>query len=723
MRTFVSLVTSPTATRMTTIRYFWLSLLLGYFCTNTSHSSSAPPEWPTVTTVTELWQTYPDRLRTLFQALDLQRPSLASIHSALQQGDTLRAAESLLNYYRQTDRDWVVTTLDSLPYAESFRVARRLTDDTVSFSGISSRVPRYPESGWQWNYTGPEQDDEFGYSLNGHKYLAALLAAWQRTDSTLFAEVYDRLIRDWVVHHPLPEPGDSIYQVLDTTQALDWRDIGEVEWRTLEAGHRLGASWPQTFYGFQDSDAFSPAARLLMLSSISDQAQYLHQYHKQGHNWTTMEMNGLALAGLAFPEFQASDKWAEYALEVMEREIQRQVYPDGIQTELSTKTQWVALFRFESISVNFRKAGRAISEEYTHRLEEMYNYLAYSMRPDGHQPLNNDADREDLRPRVLRAAKKFDRPDWQWIATNGTAGQLPDAPPTAVFPWAGIHVMRNGWDKSAHWAFFDTGPFGTGHQHSDKLHLSVAAYGKDLLVDGGRYTHQNYFSFDPTLWRGYFRSSFSHNVILVDGQGQQGGPVRVSAPLKENQDFVHHPTYDYARGTFDDGFVGVDGKATHTRSLLYLRDQYWVVVDHIDTDRPRTLQVLWHYAPTCQVVLKQEEAVSINEAEGNLRIVAVGEEVRWQAELVSGQEKPHIQGWYSAEYGTKEPNPTVIYTATIDQPTTFAWLLVPAHGAVPKVDAQLREEAQKVRLRIDDGSQHSVEITFPRGEGGPIVVQ
>ena len=706
---------------MIATRSFYLVLLLLNLSISPSHSAPTPPDWQTVTTVAKLWQAYPDRLRALFRALDLQTPAMAPVRSALQRGDTLRAGQSLLDYYRQTNRKWVVSTLDSLPYKESFRIARRLTGDTVSFSGVTDRVPRYPEGGWQWNYTGPEQDDEFGYSLNGHKYLPSLLTAWQRTDSILFVKVFDRLIRDWVVHHPLPEPADSIYLVVDTTQGLDWRDIGEVEWRTLEAGQRLGASWPQLFYGFQRTETFSPAARLLMLASIADQAVYLHQYHKRGHNWTTMEMNGLALAGLAFPEFREADEWAAYALQVMEKEIQRQVYPDGVQTELSTKTQWVALNRFESIATNFQKAGREISDPYTRRLEEMYNYLAYSMRPDGHQPLNNDADREDLRPRVLKAAEKFGRPDWQWIATNGKSGQLPDSLPTVTFPWAGIHVMRNGWDEAAHWAFFDTGPFGTGHQHSDKLHLSVAAYGKDLLVDGGRYTHQDYFSFDPTLWRGYFRSSFSHNVILVDGKGQNGGPVRVQTPVRENHDFVQQPTYDYARGTFADGFVGVDGKVTHTRSVLYLRDRYWIVLDHMDTDRPRTLQALWHYAPTCQVVLEQQEAVSTNPEAGNLRIVPIGE-VPWQTDLVSGQEEPFIQGWYSAEYGTKEPNPTVVYTATIDKPTTFAWILVPAYGAVPKVHAQLREDAGEIRLSVKDDDQTSVQITIPLEEGLPIVV-
>jgi hypothetical protein len=445
---------------------------------------------------------------------------------------------------------------------------------------------------------------------------------------------------------------------------------------------------------------------------MCEQAGYLRQYHKFGHNWTTMEMNGLAMVGLAFPEFKKAYNWADYALKVMSDEINRQVYPDGVQTEVATKTQWVALNRFESVADNFQKAGQEISKDYLKRIEEMYNYLAYSMRPDGHQPLNSDSDREDLRERVLIAAKKFNRPDWQWIATNGKLGAIPESKPSLTFPWAGIHIMRSGWDDQAAWSFFDNGPYGTGHQHRDKLHLSVAAFGKDLLVDGGRYTHQDYFSFDPSVWRGYFRSSYSHNVILVDGNGQHAGSIRAKNPLVEGEDFIHNEQFGYAYGSFLDGFENISGKAVHTRSVLYLHDQYWVVLDHFETDRPRKLQVLWHYAPDCNVVIDGQEVMSINENEANLRITPVSN-LPWKEEIIQGQEEPYKQGWYSANYGAKVPNPTVIYSAEITKPATFVWILTPAQGTVPKVNAQYKEKDGIVILSISKEDNAPIHITLP----------
>lgn len=692
------------------LRWFSLLLVIGFYACNNTKTSRAD-SWQNMITVDDLWDKHPDQIRSLLAAIDLESAKLEAVRLLLTKGDTIGAAKELLKYYREVDRQWVVTTLDPVPYEEAFQAANLLLSDTIIRDGSPVKILYTSEGGWQWDYTGPNKDDEFAYSLNGQRYLTSLYMAWAKTANTAYVSLYDRLIRDWVIHHPLPAPEDSIYLVLNN-QGPDYRDLGEVEWRTIEAGKRLGAIWPQTFYGFQQEEAFSPASRLLMLSSIAVQAEFLTEYHKDGHNWTTMEMNGLALAGLSFPEFKAANRWANYALEVMSKEINRQVYPDGIQSEISTKTQWVALRRFESVANNFQKANRELSEDYLQRVEEMYHYLAYALRPDGHQPLNNDSDRDDLKEIVITAAKKFDRPDWHYIATNGKSGTRPSIDPSLTFPWAGIHVMRNAWHEKAHWSFFDAGPYGTGHQHRDKLHLSVTAFGKDLLVDGGRYTHKDYFNFDPTAWRGYFRSSYSHNVILVDGKGQKEGPTRAETPLVENQDYSHQALYDFAHGTFKDGYEGVEGKAQHTRSVLYLKDKYWVVLDQFDTDQPRAIQVLWHYAPAHQVTLAGKEAVSNTPQSANLRIIPVGN-VSWKPEIIKGQEKPVIQGWYSSVFGVKVPNSTVVYSADISESTPFAWLLLPADGEVPNIEAEMERKGDLIELSVKEENGSHVRITLP----------
>ena len=692
-------------------RCFTLILWLLAGCQNTD---TQPPREvaENLFSIKDIWQAYPARLHTLFGAIDRKIPELRPLDRFLNEGDTIEACRFLLDYYRNVDRHWVIATADSVVRSEAILRSIQLAADSVHLLGSTVQIPGNSAGGWQWSYTGIHPDDEFGYSLNGHRYLSGLLFAKSSPGDSKPVSTFDRIIKDWIVQHPLPEIEDSIYLVLDTASNLDWRDIGEVEWRTLETGNRLGASWCALFDAFQDDEDFSDAGRLLMLSSLVDQARYLKRYHKSIHNWTTMEMNGLALTGLAFPEFEEAEEWANYALGVMQDEIDRQVYPDGVQTEISTKTQWVALNRFESVAEHFEKAGRPLSSQYIQRLEEMYNYLAYCMRPDGHQPLNNDSDREDLRPRVLVAAEKFKRPDWEWVATNGQSGTNPIEDPSLVFPWGGISIMRNSWDQHAHWAFFDAGPYGTGHQHRDKLHLSVTAFGKDLLVDAGRFTHQDYFSFDPTIWRGYFRSSHSHNVILIDGQGQKAGPLLAAKPLHEQVDYVHHEAYDFFAGKFKDGYENTEGEVEHWRSVLYLKDKYWLVLDQVITDRPRHIQTLWHFAPSCQVSKEGTDVLSTNRDQPNLRIHPLTE-TPWQVEIVQGQEEPVIQGWYSADYGIKVPNPTAVFTAEINQSAVFAWILVPSSDVKVNIQATMKKTAQHVLLNIHSDNNDPINIRLP----------
>jgi len=693
-----------------------------------SFSNVERSKWQNITTIKDILEYHPNKLTRIFESLDYSHQGLEEVKKALNSADTIAAGQALIKYFKNRSQpDWLLENTENFVNAEEKKQAKEILKDFFTRREVTAEIPKMKNGGWQWNFTGPEKDDEFGYTLNRHRYFLLLLKGWKETGEKVYAKKFDTIIRDWAIQNPLPEKSDSVWVVhRTTTQELDWRDIGEVIWRDLEAGVRLGETWLPAFFGFQQAESFTPAGRLLMLHSILIQADYLRNYHKSDHNWTTMEMNGLGLVGLLFPEFKKANEWADYAIKTMEKEINGQVYPDGTQTEISTLTQQVALERFESLADNFQKAGRDVPESYLNRIEYMYNYLAYGMRPDGYQPLNNDSDRDDLRPKVLKAAEQFNRPDWEYIATKGEMGKKPKGYASKVFPWAGLHFMRNGWDADSHWSVFDAGPFGTGHQHADMLHLSVHAYGRDLLVDSGRFTHENYFSFDPTNWRGYFRSSFSQNVILVDGKGQGAGPLRAEKPLEEGIDFVNTKSFDYAIGTFSYGYAnGTNSgfsqdnviQAEHTRAVFYLKDNYWVIVDQVKTGRTRKIETLWNHAPDVNVEIEGNQIVSNDKNKGNVRIVPIGD-VPWSVEIIKGQTEPFIRGWYSETYGKKEEIRTAVYSSDIDGEVTFAWIIVPAFGPVPKVTEakliKINEKVAGVEVNIEDKDSQRIIIPLSK---------
>lgn len=641
--------------------FYTLALTLFFLASSYAQSSI---DWSGLNTVEDVCRAYPERMNDFIQQLDLDRKELIKVKHAYQHGKLAAACKHLLNYYKTGNtanylrRETPKETEASVPAADT------MSQGVFTFYNQKEEVPRKPDGRFDWDYAGPADDIEWAWALNRHIFMKTLLQAYLDTGNTRYAETLDGYIKDWVVSS-LPYPRKK------SSTAM---------WRGLEVSFRV-KSWAAVFYGLMDSEAFSPATRILLLSSIPEHAHYLREFHARG-NWLTMELSALARGATAWPEFKEAEEWLTYAREVMTESLLEQIYPDGVQTELTAHYHRVALVNFDLFRQIFQEAEVALPTVYTEKIEQMWNYLAYSLRPNGTNPLNNDSDLRNYQETISQAAKDFKRPDWDYIATNGQSGGIPESPST-LFPYAGQAVFRSGWDQDAQWAFFDIGPWGSGHQHNDKLHLSIAAYGRDLLVDGGRFAYRGAFA---DKFRPYARGSASHNVMLIDGQGQGPGP-KVTEEALESSHFKTTKTFDAAWGSFNQ-FHGVAGKATHTRSITYVRDQFWVVVDQLKTDRPRQVDVLWHWHPDCVVGMEKKGIVSSQNTKGNLAVMPIGKQ-KWKLELVKGQEKPQPQGWYSVEYNKGVPNTASIYTTRGQDGDVFVWLLVPSEKEIPKIKAKI----------------------------------
>ena len=602
------------------------------------------------TSVEGVCRAYPERVAKVFESLDLDRPGLEPVKSAADSGDWPKACRALLGYYRTSDTAAWLRKPSGPPGDGSVPEAEQILDDTFTFYTVTAKAPRLADGRLDWQFRGPTNDHEWAMALNRHYHLRTLARAYDQTRNPAYVRCFDRHVRDWITSNPY----------------INRKGNDTVNWRGLEAFFRVKA-WGQGFFGFQHLAELTPAAKIMMLSSIPEHAHYLRTFHAPSSNWITMEMNGLARAAVCWPEFKESPEWLGYAIKRMTEQIEKgQVYPDGAQHELTSSYHRTALRNFEEFAEVVSRAGRKLPAPYEVGLERMWNYLAYTMRPDGYGLMNNDSDHDHTQPLVLQSAKQRNRPDWTYIATNGREGTKPKGEPSVVFPWAGHVVMRSGWGADAHWAFFDVGPLG-GHVHYDKLHLSIAAFGHDILVDGGRY------SYAPGAWQAHFRSSASHNVILIDGKGQRRYQPLAKEPMKGN--YMVRPDCDFARGTFDGGYHDVEGKVTHTRSVLYVRGEYWVVVDRIDTDRPREVTALWHFHPECAVSGDGRVVSAAVGNKGRLSLVPATD-IDWTLDIVKGRTKP-IQGWWSRHYNHKEPSPCAVFSTRLEESASFVWVLIP----------------------------------------------
>lgn len=645
--------------------------------------------------VEEAIERWPERVDAVLDGLDLEHPGLEAVQKAMQAGDRVAAARAVVAYYVGPGRkQWVLDRLGE-PGDRNLKIAADILERRVHKGRASGVVPMRAHGAWDWNYRGPNDYREFAFTLNRHQFFPHLLQAYRKTGEAKYAAAFDRILRDWVVHTVYP--GKKHEYV--------WT------WRVLEAGLRM-RTWTLAFHGFAESDAFTPATRLLMLSSLLEHGDYIQMHHISRHNHTLMELDGLNRVALAFPEFKKSEGWHRYTEREMLKELDHQVYPDGAHDELSSGYHWVSLSSYENFADVTRAAGGEVADAYRQRLVEMYEYWVGLVRPDGSLPQNNRTDRGNMVGRVLAAAEKYDRPDWRYIVTQGKEGEKPEGLPSRMSPWAGHLVSRSGWGADAMWSFFDAGPAGQGWVHADKLHLSTTAFGKDFLIDSGR------FWYERDKWTNFAHSSDSHNVIAIDGGEQQPQPKGANEPLSESN-WAITEAYDFARAS-QDRFKGFEGEARHTRAVVFVRGKGWVVVDRIETDRPRELRAMWRFHPERSARVADADHVHTTDETGaNFTIQPVGP-VDWDVKIVEGQEQPYVQGWYTENSPKWVPNPCSEWRGRIADDAIFAWVMTPSRGEAAVADVRWLEapDDTTARLRVTwpDGTTHTLSVPMREGE-------
>ncbi len=659
-------------------------------------------DWIEWTSVEDFLEHCPGRYETLINALDTDHPGLKKVKEAIGKGDKAAACKALLAYYAGPGRQaWLVERLGEPSEKHVKRADLAVNNRHLAGGGIVGDMP-VRHGAWDWNYGGPKKDREYAFNLNRHQFFPHLYQAWKMTGDEKYAATFDRIVRDWILHAPYP--GNQ-------------KDPYTYQWRVLEAGLRM-RSWTLAFHAFADAKEFSPAGRLLMLSSFVEHGAYIKKLHWRNHNHALMEHDGLNRLGLALPGFKDAEEWHRYAFKQMLREMDVQVYPDGAHNELSSGYHWVSLNSYEEIAEVTEAAGGEVPDAYRSRLIDMYDYWAGLVRPDGSLPQNNRADRGIATDRLLKAAERYDRPDWRYIATNGREGTAPEGLPSRFAPWAGHLVNRSGWEADALWSFFDAGPAGHGLVHQDALHLSVSAYGKDFLIDSGRFWYMG------GQWKSFAHSSRSHNVILIDGKDQGKGPTGTRKPY-DKAHWAVTERFDFARKTHD-AFDKIEGKASHTRTVVFIKEPgCWAVLDRIETDRPRTLTAMWRFRPEREVKIDDAGNLVTADAKGaNLALIPLGNSA-WAAKLLRGQEKPYTQGWHSDFTPNWVPNTCAEFTAKIDKSAAFAWLVVPTRegSALIPSDTKLTVEDKAAEIRFAHPAGREWALRIPLDQGLPSITQ
>ncbi|HKO45972.1 MAG TPA: heparinase II/III family protein [Pyrinomonadaceae bacterium] len=539
------------------------------------------------------------------------------------------------------------------------------------------------------DYLNPEVcgDKKIIWELNRHQYFVTLGQAYWLTNDETYARCFAQHVESWMDANP-------------PKQGINWASSLEIAFRSI--------SWVWALHFFKNSPSLSSATLTSVLKCLYLNARHLEDYlstYFSPNTHLTGEALGLFYLGTVLPEFNESRRWREAGARILVDQLRHQVRPDGVYFEQSSYYHRYTIDFYTHFLILSRVNGHSLPSTVEEKLRLLLDHLMYVRRPDGTTPLFGDEDggrlikfdsrsTNDFRAALSNGASLFKRGDYKFVAGEvseetlwllgeeglrkfeETISQCP-SDTSRAFPSGGYYLMRDSWKAQANYLLFDCGPHGTlnsGHAHADALAIQVAAGGVTVLEDAGTYTYTG-----SNTARDLFRGSAAHNVLLVDGQPSSipDGPFSWKSTAGSTlNSWLSEKRFDFAEGTHD-GYKSLPDPVDHKRSILFLKNDYWILRDQVTASDVHQLDLLFHFAPSFEVESTipgrdgQPPLLSAtSEGTGSAIFAAFGNG-SWRRE----------EGWISHCYGRRTGAPVWAYSAVSKGNTELVTVILPKSEA------------------------------------------
>jgi hypothetical protein len=529
---------------------------------------------------------------------------------------------------------------------------------------------------------------EWTHFLNRHHFMRTVARRVEETGDERHASFLVRCLRGWIVSSPVPTGSNGGAGPSWETLTAAWR-LREWRW-VLESLHWVGA--------------LEGALRPLVLRSVWEHARSLMDHKGHPNNWIIVESAALALAGMMFPQFIEAPGWVFEGLRRLEAECRKQFFEDGAHFEISPLYHAVSLGACLEVFCAARSCGLSLPQGFGPRIEQRAEYLAALCRPDFTWPSLNDSGgaAEDYTSLMALAGVVFARPDLLWIGTKAAAGRAPGGK-FRVFPDAGIAVMRSGFDRNARFMVFRAGPPGAAHIHGDALSVDVAAMGGPQLVDPGITTYA------PGPLTDYYRSSASHNNVLIDGRGPSYSRMLFDERVKPagaRLSWDRRGPVESVTGICE-GFAGENfGACAAGRTVFFIDGEYWVILDEVNGCGKHDVAVCWQFFPgDVRVDGETGEMRRATNGLSGFLVAPLPGLSKLSMESSTGAGAPP-GGWVSLG-GSDAPATHVRFSLEAFLPVRLLWLLVPC----PEGPASL----PRANRRDGAGGVICLEVNFPGG--------
>lgn len=624
----------------------------------------------------------------VFQLLDLNYPGLEKVRMYYSAGKVTEAASELLEYYRSRTGICTIDIRDIKEVTIS-KEHQKWADDALqhTFFVHKGYQPSFNYgSDINWKYW-PIRDNELRFQLHRHKWFEPMGKAYRVSGDEAYAMEWTHQYLDWIRKNPMT--GDD--------------ENAHFAWRPLEASHRL-QSQPIQFQLFIDSPAFTAEFLTEFLVNYSQHAEHvLHNYSKKG-NHLLFQAQRMLTAGTFFPEFKNAKTWRNSGVEILNREINVQVYDDGAQYELCPHYHLASIEIFtkalEIADINgFRNV---FPQSFRDTVEKMIMFYANISYPDYSAPCFSDAriiSKKNMVANYRSWQKIFpDNPAIQYWATEGKEGHLPENL-SIGFLNSGFFVFRNSWESDAIQMVVKAGPPAGWHNQPDNGTFELWYNGKTLFQDSGSYVYAG----DPEIMeqRELFRSTSMHNTLVLNDQNLEttDSKTLLWKPDSDVQILVtENQSYE---------------KLKHRRSVFFVEGKYFVIVDEAVGSARGSIKL--HYQTPVGRVSNSNETMHLNTENtdgANMKLQCFNPEP-----MIMGK----AAGWVSTEYMQKQKRMNVSFKVKRqdNKPVRYITVIVPKEepGNTPKITASFIDEyynqnSLKVMVKVGKNKKRVLQYTL-----------
>jgi len=614
-----------------------------------------------------------------FAPVNLNYSGLEKVKSAYTASKYDEAAKELLKYYREKSG----RKGPDFSNAEKMVDNKSPLDKATKMAADSALIHHFqPQKGYgffdygkdiNWQFW-PVKDNEVRWQLHRVKWWQSMALAYNNSKNEKYAKEWMLQFADWAKKNPLGLSEDN----------------DRYAWRPLEVSDRLQSLVP-TFAIFINSPQFSPQFLMYFLNNYHEQAKYLPTHYAAEGNHRLFEAQRELFAGTSFPEFKEAAAWRKSGIEVLNAEIQKQVYPDGVQYELSPVYHAGAIDIFLNAYRTAQKAAVAneFPETYKQTVEKMIMAFISITFPNYNQPMFGDSWLADKKFRIQQFQSWLDvfpkNDAIRYFATDGKEGKRPDFLSKGLST-AGFYTFRNGWSNASTIMILKASPPGEFHAQPDNGTFELWVNGRNFTPDAGCYVYSG--DEEITKKRNWYRQTRVHSTLTLNNQNM----VITKAQQNKWEPGKNLDVLTYTNPSYAD--------LNHQRSVLFIDQKYFLIIDEAIGKATGNLGVHFQLKEDSKPVFdKSNNKVYTTYSDGNNLLIQ-----SLNAEKVNLNEE---EGKVSYLYNQEMPRPAFVFEKPKSDIKTqsFVSIVYPFDG----------DKAPEITVKENAGNQYEkgiIDLTF-----------